>query len=366
MSSLLCNIKISLKNHSYCVHFLVRLINHRKKSILVEVDALDAFTSHLVNEKANKWENMKIKTKSFVPVSNLKINRVHQNIQRNVTIESLSGALQEGIEENNVESIMEILEECKRRKVISLNVSMNVLSYFAQIGHIEGIKLIQEMYVDVNPRVLSIYGDFQQYLAEATWIKGNIPKALLIFLEVYKNNRCLRQNIRIVLRYLYYNASQKNSEASMVAISKFSEQLANDFQDYTPLMNLWKICLLSEWYSDQVLAEELLERNEMLIKIVLSQTSQIVGLALKYHKIESVYKLLEMLLKYKCKTESSIVLISLFDYKLRQRDLFSCTQILKWATKYDILIPSLQQEKALQLLLNGNTTKKVKNCTLKF
>lgn len=142
-------------------------------------------------------------------------------------------------------------------------------------------------------------------------------KSISIFEEVYHDNPFLRRKIRLILRYLILEAVSNRSEAVLVNLITFTERLAKAYKDYYVMACLWQACFLSEWFSDQQVAFDLLEKNYVLCKTIQAHIPHVVNISLKHHKTEPVYRLLEVLLKHEMKLQSSIVLVVLFDYRCK-------------------------------------------------
>lgn len=330
----------------------------RAKSILIDLDVLDDFTTQLMQKKTDKWESIKVK--KLLPPTPVQIQPINKRFLPNqferISIIELNTIFESHLDENDQLQLLELIKECITYKKSPSNLIItNTLTSLAQAGNIEGISKIEELCSLTNQEYLKEKSNLKHYLAEATWLKGNVIKAIDIFEDVYDENPFLRRTIRLILRYLISVTISNHSEAVLVNLVSFTERLVVKYKDYSIMSALWQICFLSEWFSDQQVAFDLIQRNSNLSKRIINQIPYVVSISLKNHRMDPVYRLLEILLQNQMKMQSSIVLVALFDYRFRQGDLKSCWEILNWSTKYKIMLPSIQQEKFLRLLLKGET-----------
>lgn len=289
------------------------------KSISFELDALDAFTNQLVQRKSCKWEMLK---QQRIVMKDTFFNLEHCTAaplnEENTSIDELNVLFKTALEEFDHKQIMSLVSYCFKFKVCpSLSVFTQVLSIFSQNGDKEAIVKLQQLTKEVQPDSTKANSNFEHYLAEATWIRGDVSKALILYEEVYRNNVFLRRQIRLMLKYLIVDTIANRSEAALVNLTDFCERLSREYRDFFPLACVWQMCFLSSWYTDNCLALELLEKNNELCKAVLNRISFVVTNALKLHQTESVYRLLEVLLKLNLKQQYSVVLSELFNYRCR-------------------------------------------------
>lgn len=291
----------------------------RNKAMVVDFDVLDDFTTQLMQKKANKWESIKIRKQ--LPITrqaNLINTEVLKDSLIDTNIQELNGIFEKYLDANDQYKLFELIQTCIDKKISPSDIILtNILSMFAQTSNSDGIHKLHELCSVVNPEFLKLNSNFKHYLAETVWLKGNISKAIEMFEDTYKENHYLRRRIRLMLKYLLYEAVSKRSEAVLVNLVHFTERLAKNYNDYYLMKCLWQVCFLSEWFSDQEIAFDLLEKNSNLRRAVINQIPCVVSISLKYHKIDAVYRLLEILLKYEMKLQSSIILVALFDYRCK-------------------------------------------------
>lgn len=99
-----------------------------------------------------------------------------------------------------------------------------------------------------------------------------------------------------------------------VQIREFTEDLATNYNEYLPLEYLWQTCILSEWFSDQTTALQMIEDNPKLRKYLSEKYKHIVSVALKTNKSDVVQRLFELFLKYKMTENYISTLRQLFDH----------------------------------------------------
>lgn len=289
------------------------------KSISLEIDALDEFTDQLVQRKSDKWEMLKqqkiVMKDNFYNLENCDVIPLDEG---SISIDELNVLFKTAFEEFNQKQIMCLVNYCLQFKICpSFSVFIQILSFFSQNGDKESILKLQGLSKEVQPDATKANSNFQHYLAEATWIRGDISKALILYEDVYRSNIFLRRRVRLMLKYLIIDIISNRSEAALVNLTDFCERLSREYRDFFPLSCVWQMCFLSSWYSDNCLALQLLERNNELCKAVLNRISFVVANALKLHQTEPVYRLLEILLKNNLKQQYSVVLSALFNYRCR-------------------------------------------------
>lgn len=277
-----------------CIHK-----NIENRSVVLEVDAIDDFTTQLLQKQSSKWENLQAKSKELY--------QQRKNIfnPKNETNKSWDDA----VEQKNVKDILELIriyvENGVTVPIKNINIATQIL---AENGESEGILQLQRLCGEVYP-------EFEVHLAEAYWNQGDVTKSLNLFADIYKKSKILQRQINTTLKYLFLNIIRNRSEAVLLTVIKFCKDLHKNHQDLFLLAVVWQTCFLSEWFTDQNISFDLIEENVDLRKIVLLRMPFLASVALNNHQTEVVYRLLEFLLKHELKTEYSNILQCLFDYK---------------------------------------------------
>ncbi|CAG9865133.1 unnamed protein product [Phyllotreta striolata] len=327
----------------YILHFIkitrvISLNKIRNKCNAVEVKAIDEFTRRLLQNKTDKWTIRK----SFPKYS---VNELSSR-------EAIDKSLQEAIKSDNNDKIIELIEECITCKICpSISNLLYALSVCSQTGKINTIKELRRLCKQHCPETLAINSDFDHYLAQAFWTKGNTSEALNLFKKVYQENSYLRRRIRQMWKHLMTDITENRSEVILNNSVKFSKDIAATHGDFYFLGCVWQMCFLSEWFADQSIAFELMDKYEELCKVVGIRIPYVVMISLNHHRTEVVYRLLEMLLKLEMKTHYTGVLLSLLDYQIHQRNLSSCMEIIRWSERHGVVLLPVQHHKYLNLLI---------------
>lgn len=306
--ALYCSFCKSYKTVIIPSYALVKYIhkNIENRSVILEVDTLDDFTSQLIQKQSSKWENIQAKSKR---------HQKHVFSVKHSSDEPLV-LWDKAIEERNTKTILELLDFCVEIDKPPPKSKINsVLQILAENGKSLAILQLKTLYEKHLPDVLKIHTNFDLYLAEAFWNQGDMRKSLNLFQEVYATSKSFKTQINETLKCLFLNTIRNHSEAVLLMVIKFCKQLHDKHEDIFLLSVVWQICFLSEWFSDQEVAFDLIEENGELRKIVLLRMPFIVTVALNSHQIDVVYRLLEFLLRHNLQTECSSVLHHLFDYK---------------------------------------------------
>ncbi|RZC38690.1 uncharacterized protein BDFB_006587 [Asbolus verrucosus] len=318
-----------------------------------EVDVMDDFTSQLMQRKIDKWDLQKRKNDALIENVKVEEKEAQEVKIEGLGNEQLAFLLQDAMDNDDRELVVNLINLCvEHNRAPPFNILVNILSMCSQNGDKDSVYRIQKLCKDHYAGASKQNSDFQHFVAEAIWVKGDVSKALEIFEGIYRDNAYLRRRIRLMLKYLIADLVSNRSEAALWNIIKFSQRILADFQDFFPLTCVWQACFLSEWFTDQCTALELLEKNNGLCKYVVNRIPYVVFVSLKSHRTEVVYRLLEILLKYKMKQQYSSVVGSLLDYQFRYGDFQSCAEIIRWTIENDVALPSNQNIKMINLLLN--------------
>ncbi|CAB3228793.1 unnamed protein product [Arctia plantaginis] len=216
-------------------------------------------------------------------------------------------------------------------------------------------------------------GEFLHYLAKAQCLRGNSEIGLTILKTIYGKYESLRSYYRLLFRDLIQDSVLNRSEASLMIFKKYVLEFSEEWSEHYPLVCFWHICWASTWFSDQMLSNELLEASEHLQEIVKDKATAFSISALKDYNEDAVVRLLQNLLKYDMMSEYVAVLQVLFNYKLRNRDIRGCTEIIRNCEVLGVSLSSSQQGKYLTMLIEDRknpdeikTKVPFKNFKLKF
>ncbi|KAF7265357.1 hypothetical protein GWI33_021205 [Rhynchophorus ferrugineus] len=320
-------------------------------------NAMDNFTNRLMQQQFSKWEITKRKH-----VKNIlnDLPDYHREKVENLSINEIDWLLQETIDIDDSAKLIQLTKECiKYDKCPSLSVLLHILSVCSQKGDKDTIVAMVQLCENHNPNVLQENSNFEHYLAEAIWVKGNIVKSLEIFEKIYRENVFLRREVKCMLKNLIENVLSDKSEAGVINVIRFSERLVREYNEYYPLGCIWQICFLSPWFTDQQMSLDLLEKYPNLCKFIINRIPYVVNMSLFNHQLEPIYKLTELLLKHNMKMHLPSVIVALIDYFIKFNDLRRCKEIIKWTVKNDIDLPTvLLNDKLMNIFLNEATIKK--------
>ncbi|CAH1100541.1 unnamed protein product [Psylliodes chrysocephalus] len=324
--------------------------NFHDRMLTMEEDSLDEFTTQLLQKKIEKWSARKTVPKISVDIK--QVDDPTHNIS-DLGIDKINNLFHEAIEYNDNSQILELIEQCISIKVCpSTSNILYTLTVCSQSGNIISIRNIEKLCRQQCPEVLAMNSNFRHFVAEAIWVKGNTNEALILFREVYKENTFLRRKIRLMLKNLIVGVVANRSEVILHNTMKFAEELAKEYKDFYPLACIWQTCFLSEWFTDQCLALDLLNKYNELFKAVVHRIPYVVAVSLHNHQAEVVYRLLEILLKFEMKSQYVGVLLALLDYQIHQKNIRRCVEIVRWSEQNDIELLPIHHQKYLKLLLS--------------
>lgn len=286
--------------------------NIESRSVILEIDTIDDFTTQLLQRQTSKWENLQAKSKELCKQQK-NIPKVF--IAKEEVVHKTESWV-DAVERKNVKCILNLVEFCVKNNTIPpkhlVGAAVQIL---AENGNSVAILQIKRLCETHCSELLRLNANFDVHLAEAFWNQGDVNKSLTLFADIYTRSKALQRQINTTLKYLFLNIIKNRGEAVLLAVIKFCESLHKNHEDVFLLALVWQMCFLSEWFSDQNVAFDLIEQNTELRKVVLLRVPFLASLALNNHQTDLVYRLLEFLLKHELKIEYSSVLQCLFDYK---------------------------------------------------
>lgn len=164
-------------------------------------NAMDNFTNRLMQQQISKWENRVISKMKPTTNAIINLNTDYNNPEKvsvkNLSIIEIDWLLQEAIDIDDNIKLIKLTKECiKYCKCPSLSVLLHVLSVCSQSGDKDTIIALVELCEKQKPNILQDNSNFEHYLAEAIWVKGNIARSLEIFEKIYRENVFLRREVR--------------------------------------------------------------------------------------------------------------------------------------------------------------------------
>lgn len=333
------------------------------------LDVIDAFTNDLIlKHKARLNDTNDPKDMSF-NYSELINKELHD-----MTEDELSSLFLQLLSKNNDKHIEQLLINCtSTRTFIDKGIVKNLFRHYSLSGKPEMVVALQKYCSKVDINLYRRNAEFMHDLAKAQCMKGNSEKGLSVLKYCYINFPNRRSLYRLIFRDLIQDSVLHRSEATLVIFKKFVQEFSDILEDHYPLVCFWHICWSSSWFSDQILAEELLESSKSLQNIVKDKATAFSLTVLKDYNEDAVMRLLQTLLKYAMLDEYAKVLQVLFTYKLRNRDIRGCAEIIKNCEVLGISLPSDQQGQYIRMLITGHKSNKpeahkstLKNFKLKF
>ncbi|XP_026763218.1 uncharacterized protein LOC113521764 [Galleria mellonella] len=318
------------------------------------IDPIDAFTNDLIQRskivnRNNVFDLNSTSTRGFAEAES-----PYQDISK-MTTEELDKVVLQLLSKNKDKHIEYLVLDCiNNRKFIGGPTLKKLYRHYSLAGKPDIVMILQKYCSKVDPYINKRNGGFQHYLAKAQCFKGNSEKGLAILMDAYKNNEYLRTFYRSIFKELIHDSVLNRSEASLVIFKRYVLEVSKIWDDHYPLVCFWHICWSSTWFSDQMLSNDLLECSEMLQKIVQDKaTAFTISILKQEYNEDAVMRLLQTLLKYKMMSEYVKVLQILFNYKLRNRDLRGCTEIIRNCDALGVKLPADQQGRYIKMLIEG-------------
>lgn len=249
--------------------FFIQNLDYKMPLNYSTIDAVDTFS--YLSRDINKDTRIPLRQ---ILHNEFTINFPTKNKKDNVDLTKLSGIELDNIllelqNQNKDKDVMQFIKECLDLKIIiGKDVIKKLLREFSFNGKIEEVIVLQNYCSRITPILYKKNGEFIHYVAKAQCLKGNSEKGLSILMNAYKRNANLRGFYRIILKELIHDSVMNRSEATLVIFKKYVLEFSNKHNDNYPLVCLWHICWKSDWFSDQMLADELLETSKSLQNIL--------------------------------------------------------------------------------------------------
>lgn len=296
-----------------------------RTSINATSDCLDSFIDELVQKKAYKWKHHNIQKtiqceieRSASDIDEQKLQDSSQSNRTDVDVNDIDELITKVIRSKEYNHIIPILNYSARQKYCpSPDLLLEAASIFSRTGNKAGVHVVKSVCELLNKNEFYNQAEYSHYVAEASWVSGNVNEALDMFAFVYKHHASLRRKVRNMTKFLFAECISNRSEASVVLVTNFAKKFAEEYGDYYFLSYLWQFCFLSEWFCDQKMASELLEKYQELRTIIMDRIKVIAVTALRQGKVETVQRLLEVTLKYERRQDYRHILREFFDYKCK-------------------------------------------------
>lgn len=306
-------------------HIVITYLQNVKYS-----DAIEDFTSELVNKRKLKWAPSQVANSAQVPKQEIllikkttkqllkEINSIYDSVLnvdlRKLPDKHINNLFLSAIAEKNHQDVNFLANECmKWSRSPSRSVCLEILGFFEELKQHENLEKFYDFCIafDDCPFLLQLFR--VKYL----WSEGNTDKALKLLDEIHDVARhALDQKDDLIackglFLTLIDDAVGTKSEAVLLKLIHLIETL----EDVALLEQVWNKLFTSQWFSDQQLALNLFRRHSSLRIQLSMQTNYITFLLLKDHNVDAVYRLVELLLSHDMMHECQKVLGLLFDYQ---------------------------------------------------
>lgn len=247
------------------------------------------------------------------------INAIYDSVLsvdvRKLHDDQLENLIENAIREENTKDLLYLINSCmKWTRLPARGVSIEVLKYFEKTKQLENLDKFYDFCLtyETSPFPLKLF-KVQFY-----WAEGNADKALYLLDDIHSATRNADDRSDLLackdlFLSLIADAVGKKSEAVLLKLVSLIETL----DDVSILEQAWHELFISQWFSDQQLALDLFRRHACLRWRLSSQTNYVTFLLLRDHNVDSVYRLVELLLSHEMMAECQKVLGLLFDYQCK-------------------------------------------------
>ncbi|XKL59393.1 hypothetical protein PGB90_000409 [Kerria lacca] len=297
-------------------------------------------------------------------VKSYKLNKVISEINpidSSVSEDTLKQELECNIVAENWGNVVKILDICLNKKInIDNSKMMLLLQTFASIGYKDGLNVLRSLYKIMKYDTYLAQGEFLLYIAKCNWINSNVKECLKALRECLDKYPALKNDCKILLKNIILEAIFCRSKAELLNIIEFVQIFTRENKDYYPISILWNYLFLSEWFSDQQLAKNLIDTNEELRLCIILMCPALTRYLIKTNRISDVYRLLELLLKHNMMESYSHVNQMLFDFYCFKRNRSACAEIIKSSTVLNISLREEQYNQFISWSISGDPFKFLK------
>ncbi|XP_050423685.1 uncharacterized protein LOC126835258 [Adelges cooleyi] len=297
-------------------------------------DAFDAFTNALVQEKTNKWRyNTFAEHNKIAKIKSNTISKTYHDIDYLITY------------------LQQSLKRSHRINKLLLGKFMITVS---KHGRIDGLNIIDQLCDLYEYRVTE--SKLKMYYAEAYWVNGNLKKMFEILEWFYPIHST---KVLHIIDPIICNIVKSQGEASVVMALNFVNTIMNKYSDFYPISVLWKYLFTSELYNDNIEAERLVQTNSQLIDQIQYMVPTITRDLIKINKIEHIYKLMTLMLKYNRMESYKWILRHLFNYYYIMQNVRQCKEIMKHSIELNIPLTNIQQSQLINMVFKNKQPKQI-------
>lgn len=361
--------KYLLENHKY-VRFFYPLFQKSTR-----IDAIDCFTTDLVEKKKLKWEivrkhvinkrfqDLYLTGTTFTTVlaktvlqdlNEIKSPEIDLNINH-LSSAQLDNILITTLETKHYTDFFSIISQCLSKKKLPSDATIiECLKYLSLSGHTNLITEITELLIEKESSILSKYNHLLAFKGLSLWKNGKLIIALKTLEKIYEYPE-IKQSKKYI-NYVFEVISEETlctkSEAVLVCLLKTAEQFYKLHEDIFLLTCVWRNCFQSKWFSDQQLADKIFDDFSELRHLIEKRSWSLSIQILRNYEVDLVHRFIELFLKYEMKNGYRNCLNVLFDYHYYRRDLRACNEIVKTCSELNLPLTNFQNEKLLNLLLS--------------
>lgn len=251
---------------------------HKSTTDEVAVDAITEFTDELLSKRQLRWEIQQQKNGSTSRhISKLKdvanfIDSIKRTTTKSVSEIMFLSVDFEKLDETHIDHLVltachdknnkfieKFVDQCvDGNKVIGENSVLTMCEYFSVSSDNRTLIKLIDLCKCNNKLVYDQNCEFKHFIARNLWQKGNADGALNLLDEAFEQaNTTVRTSIRSIFRFIVDDTVDKKSEAVLVRLIRSAVFLQERLNEPAILVYIWKVCFLSTWFSDQVIADQL-------------------------------------------------------------------------------------------------------------
>ncbi len=312
---------LSLKQNGPHIKILGRAESARYSTVIPKccIDVFEIFTDILIFNRSRSTHQQSYSIPALPSTASecgfdKLIQKLDTQLKEN-SITNIETELETNICRGNWNDTLVIVRFCIDRQVcVDSSKIRHYAETFSERGFLDGLKLLKLWYNIVDPLKYAQSGELTHYLAKCYWNIGNVKECVTLLRDCVRKYPALSDVTKMTMRAVICETVSSRSEAELRIIVDFVKQLTRETGDYYFISVLWNYLFLSDWYTDQSLANSLVDDHADLKLCVNLMSSSLTTYLIKNDRIADLYRFLQMLLKYEMKSSYGKVNQIMFDH----------------------------------------------------
>lgn len=157
---------------------------------------------------------------------------------------------------------------------------------------------------------------FLPYLGQYLWQLKEYNHALNTLRAIYRSDdEIVKNNVKYNFHRIVKDCVTNRLSDALDGVEEFAVEVAKRNKNLSLLKMLWIECFISDWFDDQTRANDLFDRFVDLRDSFAPEIGMFTFETLQKHKVDPVYRLIELCLRFEMRKECRVCLSMMFDYQ---------------------------------------------------